>query len=70
MNQKELFEHLEVLGQATEGTPAEASFDYLVDSLLRVAVGSASRRSFVAGTIGRWQAIYRPLHRAEQDSGE
>lgn len=61
---KELYEHLEVLGRALEGKPAEASLDYLVDALLREAVGRPAVGT--ASAIGRWQGIYRPRPSAER----
>lgn len=50
---KELYEHLEVLLLATEGTGAEASLDYVVDALRFTTPSDAS-------VARRWQRTYRP----------
>lgn len=61
---RELYEHLEVLLLATEGTSAEASFDYVVDRLLRHTVYHSAQvedeANAATAAISRWQRTYRP----------
>lgn len=61
---RELYEHLEVLHRAVDGTSAEASLDLLVDALLRHTVFHSphimQECNSVATTISRWQRLYRP----------
>lgn len=59
---KELYEHLEVLHHAVDGTTAEASFQFLVDTLLRHTVHHSPQVSQEANdatrAISRWQRHY------------
>ena len=58
---KRLYEALDDLNSAVEGTTAEASFDYLVDRLLRACLSQGRTADKIAHTVGRWQALHRPL---------
>lgn len=63
---KELYEHLEVLLLATEGTSAEPSLDYVVDALRRAAsahsFASCREMCAVYAALCRWQRAYRPTN--------
>lgn len=68
---KELYEHLEVLAQAVDGTLAEASLDYVVDALLRISSAGCSkaadqRRAHTTRAVARWQAVHRPIRDPEE----
>jgi len=61
---KELYESLEVLNRAIEGTTAEVAFDLVVDALLRHTVFHSphimAECNSLSATISRFQRLYRP----------